>query len=155
MNNSKTYWSLLEPIWALVSIYDGKDAFLSQLKTVTPKQKVLFATHWAQSEIRNGGMHQFFSNSSGVLAPEAVFGYRALGMERCANTIVEAMRFFGDEYPREREPRCRELDRYEENHPDDWDPFERLDDVFLDSINSECGGFESAATRFAYDDTAV
>ncbi|WP_369973953.1 DUF4375 domain-containing protein [Polaromonas sp. SP1] len=33
----------------------------------------LFAVHWCQSEICNGGFMQFFANSTGVLAPEVAF----------------------------------------------------------------------------------
>ena len=67
-----SYWRLLEPIWDSVSIYDGPKTFLRQYRRLPRAVGHLFAAHWCQSEICNGGFHQFFGNSTGVLAPEAM-----------------------------------------------------------------------------------
>ncbi|WP_164468170.1 DMP19 family protein [Caulobacter vibrioides] len=48
--------------------------FLAGFSAVPTPSKHLLATHWLQSEVHNGGFSQFFSNSTGVLAPEAVAG---------------------------------------------------------------------------------
>lgn len=152
MGRGASYWDVVDPIWEAISIYDGDDVFLEQYRSVTLKQQVLFATHWAQSEIRNGGLHQFFSNSTGVLAPEAVAGYRALGMPKCAGVVETAMKFFGDPYSRDRETRNAALSKYESQHPDDWDPFEQLTDDFFDVIDAESGGYEATATQYAFGD---
>jgi hypothetical protein len=39
--------------------------FVDVFQKLTDKQKVLFASHWAQSEIMNGGLGQFFANKTG------------------------------------------------------------------------------------------
>lgn len=99
------YWKLVEPIWDTVSIYDGGEAFLEQFAVAPQPSQVLFAAHWTQSEVLNGGFGQYFSNSTGVLAPEAVWAFRVLGMPRTAAAVEQAMAFFGSPYPRERGPR--------------------------------------------------
>jgi hypothetical protein len=149
MVNDANYWDLVDPIWEQVSIYDGGEAFLAQFQEISSIQRVLFASHWAYSEIQNGGLHQFFSNSTGVLAPEAVAGFRSLGMERCAVAISSAMKFFSGDYPREKRTRGDALDAYQNANPEAWNPFEDLDEAFYDAADSENCGFIVAATVYA------
>lgn len=149
MTDKDSYWRFVDPIWDTVSIYDGGDTFLEQISKVTEKQKVLFSSHWAQSEICNGGLHQFFSNSTGVLAPEAVEAFKVIGMPTCSNVIADAMKFFGKEYLRDRNQRDEKLAEYENQNDEHWDPFCELDNIFFDSIEEENGGFEIAADNYA------
>jgi hypothetical protein len=142
------YWSAIEPFWEKISIYDGPSVFLNQLSGVKREIGLLFAAHWCQSEVCNGGFHQFFFNSTGVLAPEAVEGFEAIGMPICASLVEEAMSFFGETYPRERERRIQALDRYERQNPEEWDPFRSIDDQFFEELDNENGGFARAADRF-------
>ncbi|HEY8130684.1 MAG TPA: DUF4375 domain-containing protein [Thermoanaerobaculia bacterium] len=147
MRPGELYWSFIEPIWDLVSIYDGPEVFLSQFAKLPEVQQHLFAAHWCQSEIRNGGHHQFFSNATGVLAPEAVEGFRAIGLSRCADTVGQAMRFFGSTYPREEDVREEALAAFERRDPENWDPFTELDALFFDAIEDD--GFDKAADSYA------
>ncbi|MGH8465475.1 MAG: DMP19 family protein [Pseudomonas sp.] len=143
------YWTLVEPIWDTVSIYDGADVFLQQYTASPEASRVLFAAHWCQSEINNGGFEQFFSNSTGVLAPEGVQAFRALGLPRTAELIDKAMAVFGPKYPRERTEREDALDKVWDDVDEDTDPFGNLDDSFFELVETENGGFESAADRYA------
>jgi hypothetical protein len=63
------YWDLVEPIWDEISIYDGAEQFLQDFEKTDERPGILFAAHWTQSEVMNGGLGQFFNNSTGVLAP--------------------------------------------------------------------------------------
>lgn len=148
MASEESYWRFVDPIWDSVSIYDGGNKFLEQIAVVSEKQKILFTSHWAQSEICNGGLHQFFSNSTGVLAPEAVQAFVVLGMPKCSSSISKAMQFFGELYPRDRDARDEKLASYEDVN-EDWDPFSELDDIFFDAVEEENGGFDLAANAYA------
>ena len=139
MRPGELYWSLIDPIWEKVSIHGTPDLFLHQFGKLTEPQQHLFASHWCQSEVRNGGFFQFFENSTGMLAPEAVAGFRAIGLEPCAALLEEAMRYFGSPYPREREDRNAKLQ--------DEDAFTKLDDQFFDAIAND--GYDKAADDFA------
>ena len=147
MKPGQFYWSLVDPIWDAVSIYDGPEVFLEQIGKVTTLQRHLFAAHWCQSEVRSGGFHQFFSNDTGVLAPEAVEGFRAIGLEACASALQRAMAFFGPDYPRKRSLREDLLDALELSDPENWDPFTEMDDAFFAAI--ENGALERAADAYA------
>jgi Domain of unknown function (DUF4375) len=146
--SQESYWIFVEPIWDAVSIYDSAEEFIAQFAKISKKQQVLFATHWAQSEIQNGGLGQFFSNSTGVLAPEAVAGFSALGMPKCASALANAMRFFGDTYPRETGVRQDVLESFEAEHEGEV-PLLEYEDIMAIEIEEERGGFEEAANRYA------
>lgn len=133
------YWSLVEPVWGSISFYDGPDAFLRQYQAVRQEVGHLFAAHWCQSEVCNGGLHQFFSNSTGVLAPEALAGFRAIGLTEWANILAEAMQFFGSAYPRERLDRLVLLPKRQGQRRKEWDPFCHLDHRFYEWLCSETG----------------
>jgi len=146
---SDSYWRFVEPVWDSISIYEGGEVFLKQFSLASEKQKHLFSSHWAQSEIMNGGLGQFFSNSTGVLAPEAVDGFKAIGMVKCANTLHEAMKFFGDTYPRDRSVREFAFEQFYETNGEDSLPMEELEDQIATELEDECNGFEEAANQYA------
>jgi hypothetical protein len=94
-----SYWSLVEPVWDAISIYDGPEEFLAQFGAANAVSRTLFAAHWCQSEVQNGGLHQFFHNSTGVLAPEAAAAFDALEMPKTADVVRSAISWFGLEFP--------------------------------------------------------
>jgi hypothetical protein len=140
------YWRHVEPIWNAISIYDGPDVFLRQFSRVPEHAGHLFAVHWCISEVCNGGFHQFFSNSTGVLAPEAVAGFRAVGMPETAALVDQAMARLPTPYPRDREDREDALDALDSedlDEEDDWEsPFDDLDGRFYELYPTENGGWE-------------
>ncbi|MFN3806191.1 DUF4375 domain-containing protein [Asticcacaulis sp.] len=134
------YWRLIEPYWENVSIYDGYDVFRKAFDTLPESSQHLFAAHWAQSEIYNGGFDQFFDNSTGVLALEATEGFKALGMPKIAALLKHSVDRLGETYPHDREERQEKLESLSEG-------FE--DGLFFDLIDTEAGGFKIAADLYA------
>lgn len=111
----------------------------------------MLAAHWCWSEVCNGGLHQFFSNSTGVLAPEAVEGLNAVGVVNAAKITSEAMSFFGEPYLREWEQRNVILDNMTGESRKEFDPFYKLDNLFYESIyvSNDSDYFEKMATEYA------
>jgi len=144
------YWDLIDPIWEKVSIYDGPDAFLQQYGASLEVSRVLFAAYWCQSEICNGGFDQFFSNSTGVLAPEGVEGFRKIGMPQIAALMEQAMSALGLIYPRDRDEREDAIEAaWDACADNESGPFGDLDELFFQLIETENGGFEEAADAYA------
>ena len=146
---------IVQVIWPLtdapsddISLYEGPEKFLADFENVSHLHQTLFAAYWLQAEILNGGLKQFFSNDTGVLAPEAVSACQTLGMSQLAQKIEEAMAWFGKPYPRDRETRESALVVYTKQHPDDECPFSALDEVVGNLIYDEPPGLEQAALRF-------
>ena len=144
------YWDHIEPFWDAVSIYNGPEIFLRQFAEVPEHAGHLFAAHWCVSEVCNGGFHQFFANSTGVLAPEAVEGFKAVGLPETAAVVAQAMARLPAPYPRDRDIRQDALDALDpEEEEDDWEsPFDDLDTKFFNLYDTENGGME-AADRYA------
>lgn len=144
------YWDLVEPIWEAISIYDGPENFLRQYNSAPEAARTLFAAHWCQSEICNGGFDQFFSNSTGVLAPEAVVAFQKIGMLETAALVERAMLLLGDSYPRDRDTREEAIETaWEASSDQENGPFGDMDPLFFTLIKEECGGFGNAADAFA------
>ena len=141
------YWTLIEPVWlSLNRSWDkGPQAFVRRFRSVRRELGHLYAAHWCQSEVCNGGFHQFFSNTTGILAPEAQQGFRAIGASEWAEILGEAMKHFGTPYPRDRYDREEYLSLRQQRARDEWDPFYQLDQRFFEWAEN----WEDAANAYA------
>lgn len=140
------YWTVVEQIHTKINIYDSGESYLQSLEEVRPELGRLYAAHLCQSEVCNGGFEQFFFDSSGILAPEAVEGFEAIGQESIALLVKGALEKFGEPYPRERFDRVAILDDMDEETAE---TLTALEENFFDLIGKEAGGFEAAADRYA------
>lgn len=147
------YWKLVEPLWDQIRINDASEKFLRDFGNAPERPRALFAAHWTQSEAMNGGLGQFFSNPTGILAPEAVEAFRVIGMPQTSAVLLDAMAFFGDPYPRDRAKRQEVFDQFYEQEGEDAIPLLELEDQFAVLIEEENGGFWDAADRFAANDS--
>jgi len=166
--NEKTYWNAIEPTFEVVNIYDGPEKFLASIADLPRAMVIVYAAHFCLSEVHNGGLLQFFWNSTGVLAPEAIEGFVAIRMPEAAAAIDQACGRLGLPYPRDRHDRQtallaatgrsdEEIDHIfkssdslyrayvEVTRPLDFDT---LDRTIWSLAASENGGFDQAANRF-------
>jgi hypothetical protein len=142
----------LDPIWDAIEI-DTPESFERTFKTVNRSVALLYAAHFCQSEVCNGGFTQLFRNSTGVLAPEAVEGFLAIGQPGVSSVVQNAIALLGSPFKRHRASRWSILAGLSSNP----DPrlyqrvlqFEPLEREFYTLLESEAGGFESAADRYA------
>ena len=92
------------------------------LARLTPGQRAVWAVEQLQLEMGNGGIEQYFYNSAGDTAPEALEGLRAIDAPKFARQLERAIALFpGGKVPRERDARELLLDE------------EGLSDVLIDS----------------------
>jgi Domain of unknown function (DUF4375) len=101
LTNSLT-WKMLETRWE-----KGFDA-------LEPEEKEVLALYWLEAETMNGGLDQFFWNSSGDLAPLAFAGLRRLNCMQTYTVLSDLMMLvFGENYPIVREDRFPFLEKIE------------------------------------------
>jgi hypothetical protein len=136
-------WSLIEPVCNEIEIHDGPEVFARTFAGVPRPAGLLYAAHFCESEVCNGGFNQFFSNSTGVLAPEAVEGFKAIGQDLVAQIIQEGCSLFGITFPRDRTFRQSKLKTI------DSKVLDSLDKKFYEIIDKENGGFVAAADHYA------
>lgn len=147
-DDRQVYWTAIEPIWEIVSIYEGPDYFLQSFSAVREAQALLLASHWCQSEVCNGGFHQFFSNPTGVLAPEAERAFRFLELNAVSEIVGNALRVFGTTDLRAQPTRTAALRRLERpgQGRSSWDPFANFDQLFYAQTGTTA--FAEQASRF-------
>jgi len=124
----------LEGIWDDFPYTGDFNDELAWYGRLTPIQQVVYSTQLLSAEVHNGGFHQYFDNSSGLTAPEAVESFRQLGLNDIAEPVIEAMSVFGPVFPRERDVRQAFLNAIPGDEPSEWNPFFLLDDQFYDLI---------------------
>jgi len=96
------YWGILEPYAEEVEIYGSVTDYLNQLSLLPGEVQNLFVLHVFIGEELNGGLIQFFWNSSGIVAPETLAALAALGQVKAKELLHVGMSFLGTTYPRER-----------------------------------------------------
>jgi hypothetical protein len=69
--------------------YEAEKAIVSRLSLGF---MVVYATWGVEAEVNNGGFNQYFWNSAGMFADEAVAGYRAIGASSHADLLARAIK---------------------------------------------------------------
>lgn len=102
----------------------------AQLAALPKEQRTLFAMEIFNGEFSNGGVHQFFFNSSGAVAPEVYDAFLELGLERQAAIYKRALDMFAGKYPRDMQKR---RDKFFSDKWNPWDErLQKLTDEFYD-----------------------
>lgn len=119
----ENYWIYIENAYDKVSIYDGPKKFANDIKHFPDSVIDLLAAHWFLSEVQNGGIMQFYTNPTGVLAPEVVKGFKRIGLLDVSVLVEKSIKVFGNKYPRKRKSRVKKLYKITKSK-DDFDLFQ-------------------------------
>ncbi len=65
-------------------------------ESLTLSERASFGLTWLYMETNNGGLHQFFFNDAGKLAPDALRGLEMVGAPETASILRRAMSVFPD-----------------------------------------------------------
>lgn len=103
-----------------------------EIATWPQPYRQLFLLELFNAEMLNGGVHQFFSNSSGDFAVEVVATMRDVGLPRHAAALQRSVDMFEKPYPSNRDVRHM---RYFSKEWSDWD--ERLNEPTGDVDDGE------------------
>ncbi len=105
----------------LVAIDENTDAF----HLISEPRQALYAVFWVEAEINNGGLSQYYYNSSGNQAAKAPQHLRELGLDEAADILEEANAFFPNATPpADRRARLAILDDVEEQASQTWNELE-------------------------------
>jgi hypothetical protein len=165
----ESYWEVVEPLFHQIDTGNDGTAFLESCISIPRSSVLLFSAHFALAEVFDGGLLLLLWNETGVLVPEAIEGFLAMGMPAMAAILKEATLPLGMPYPRNREDRwdallaasglnSEELERIFESADNPYLgfvgatstlPFDELDQRFWETAKTENGGFQAAATCYA------
>ncbi|MDU1276001.1 MAG: DMP19 family protein, partial [Veillonella sp.] len=121
-------WTINEPMYWTINIYGSYDDYLESAKPFTVEQRYLNAISWYFAEVNNGGHHQFFYNSTGIVWEDALAGLRLFKMAPLADNLQSVIDYFGGSIPFDREERWTILKDWE-NEEELFDFLDKKDDV--------------------------
>lgn len=125
-------WDAIEPMWDDLP-YSNAKQLSSFFSEITEGQKALISIDWCQKEIRNGGIRQLLSNSTGNLVPYAVEGFHLIGAEIYADILDKVVRLLGSSLPSTENGRKKAL---KELSGKEKEQLKELDDSFFRLIIS-------------------
>lgn len=154
IQNIEESWDIIEPMRWSINIYDNYETYLKTAEAFTLEQRYLSAIHWYFAEVDNGGHHQFFDNSTGIVWEDALNGFRHFGMIQQATNLQKVVDYFGGVISFDREERWDMLEMFREKDEDAF--FELLDkaDKFVynnQELESELDYIKSHPEKFVFE----
>ena len=119
-------WTINEPAYWSINIYGSYDDYLESAKGFTLEQRYLNAISWYFAEVNNGGHHQFFYNSTGIVWEDALTGLRLFKMDTLADNLQSVVDYLGGSIPFDREERWAILKDWDDEV---FDFLDKKDDV--------------------------
>jgi len=122
-------YSIIDPLWWEVRIYDGEKKYNEDLSRFTLPQRYVFAIQCYMAEVNNGGHWQFYYNSTGLVYPDVLRGFQEIGHQQAYDILNETIALAGGEFSLDRSRRVRQLDRLSDSQND---AMEALDMAFFE-----------------------
>lgn len=111
---------LNQTLIARAKVWDTPEASIAtKLAAMAKEQRTLLVMDIFNDEFENGGVHQFFLNSSGALAPEVYAAFLELELDRQAAIFKRGLDMFGAKYQRDTERRRSRF--FDHGDWTDWD----------------------------------
>lgn len=137
-------YRVMQLLWEHFDFYDDRATFESSVAGATRGQMAIFACRWYDHEVCNGGHHQFFSNSTGMVWGEALQGFSELEAKKHEEILKAAIELFPEHRPSmDRQTRCQQLEFISAN------AFDAIDDQ-LYALNRECN-LDQVFDRYIHD----
>jgi hypothetical protein len=140
-------WAVIEPVWWTANIYDGPQQYELSLLPFSRSQRLVFAVLWYRSEVNNGGHHQFFSNSTGIVWKDALEAFHVMEAPEFASILAESAARLGGSPSLNRHERSEQLETFAPKFNDLNDRFYEaesrlnLDDRVISFIRTRASDF--------------
>ena len=118
---SKDVMSIIEPVWAGGNIYESYSKYEESLMPFTREQRLVYAVMWYCAEVNNGGHHQFYSNSTGIVWQDASRGLKEIGAQEAAENLQNSLEIFGGSPSFKRDKRTEVIEKSNPSIFDDID----------------------------------
>ncbi len=154
IENIEASWDIIEPMWYTVNIYDSYEAYIQSAEIFTIEQRYLFAIIWYFSEVDNGGHHQFFYNSTGIVWEDAIKGFKLFGMNDFAQNFQKVIDYCGGSISFDRKERWAMLEALEEKNEDEFLTFiDKADDFIYEYTgeDNELTYIKANPEKFVFD----
>lgn len=119
------YLCLIDPMNYSVNIYDRYEEYRKGMDKLSKPKQYLFAVNWFIAEVWNGGISQFFANSTGIVWKDALEGFNAIGLMHIKENFQEILDKIGEPPKFDRKQRLEQLEKI----MPDIDDFYALDNI--------------------------
>lgn len=127
IQNIEDSWDICEPLWFIINICEGYEDYIKSAEILTLEQRYLFAITWYFAEVNNGGHHQFFYNSTGIVWKDVINGFKHFGMPKFAANFMKVIDYCGGSISLDREERWNMLESLENKNEEEF--FKILDEA--------------------------
>lgn len=139
IKKSDNSWDLCEPMFKAIIFYESYEQYLESTEGFTLEQRYLNAILGYFGEVYNGGHHQFFYNSTGMMWEDALNGFQLFGMQHFANNLQKVVEYFGGKISFDRKERWELLNELEEKYGNEFFAFLEEADDFVYADDGEAG----------------
>ncbi len=95
-----------------IEFHEGEKTLMRTIALATKGQRAVYSSYWYHYEVCNGGHHQFFWNSTGILWDEALAGLVMVGAAKYAAILKSAISLFPKGFPsKSRKKRMVQVDK--------------------------------------------
>ena len=154
IKNLDDSWDIVEPICWEINIYDSYKDYIKSAKNFSLEQRYLHAILGYFGEVNNGGHHQFFYNSTGIVWEDALNGLKHFGMPEFADNFQKVIDYCGGTISFDREKRYRMLETLEEKYGEEFLKFLDEADKFIykyDGEENELNYIKSNPEKFVFE----
>ena len=108
-----------------------------ELDKLTEPQKLFYINQNLEREVNNGGFNQYFINSSGNYAHETILSLKAIGADKTASILQQAIDQFPNKtVPKDRDERTEIVEQIEEVADEVWDELDQKFYKYEDDLNT-------------------
>lgn len=118
-------YAVIDPVWWTADIYGSADEYQASLRSFSRSQRLVHALCWNIAEVNNGGHDQFYFNSTGIVWPDAIAAFDAIGLSDGADIVRQSAQRLGGAPARDRSERQNQLEQKQPR-------FDDLDDQFYE-----------------------
>jgi hypothetical protein len=106
------------------------------ISNLNDHQKLFYLNQTLEREINNGGFNQYFRNASGDHAHETILSLKAIGAEKTADILQNAIDQFPNKIvPKDRDERAEIIEEIEDNAKEVWDILDQKFYKYEDDLN--------------------
>jgi Domain of unknown function (DUF4375) len=102
---------IIKPVGYSANIYEGEVAYNVSLRNFSKSQRLLHALLWYGAEVDNGGHHQFYSNSTGLVWRDALEGLQQIRATAAAKVLTQSARCLWSSPSLDHDERNRQLNK--------------------------------------------
>lgn len=154
IQNIEESWDICDPMFNMIDCYQGYETYLKTSERFTLEQRYLCAIHWYFGEVINGGHHQFFYNSTGIVWEDVLNGFKYFGMPEFAANFQKVIDYLGGRISINREERWNMLETLEEKYGEEFLKFLDGADDFIykyDGTENELNYIKENPEKFVFE----